>query len=135
MQTYDASIKGRYDVGVDAFDCGWKCWERSLCWNLGKWSSSGSMGKWPSSGGSRGTHAVTLTGMVVCAGLCALRSNLRGDSIMCRRSKPRFASYRSEHLDLRRVRLASSSGTKLVLYTLSSSSASSSLPKFIMSSP
>lgn len=116
---------------------------------FGEVSSSRNFGKWPSSGRSKGTHTVILTGMMVCAGLCALRSNLRDDRIMCRRSKPRFASYPSERLDLRRkmsvdspectpgelVRFPSSSGTKLVLYTLSSSSASSSLPKFNVSSP
>ena len=101
MQTFDASIKGRYDVGVEAFDCGWKCWKWSLCWYLGKWSSSRNFGKWPSSGRSKGTHTVIPTGMMVCAGLCALRSNLMDDRIMCRRSKPRFASYPSERLDLR----------------------------------
>ena len=103
MQTYDACIEGHYDVGVEAFDCGWKCWKRSLCRDLGKWSSSGTFGEWRFSGGSRGTHAVTLTGMVVCDGLCALRSNLRDDRIMCHRSKPCFASYRSERLDLRKM--------------------------------
>ena len=44
MQAFDASIKGRYDVGVEAFDCGWKCWKWSLCWYLGKCLPLGTLG-------------------------------------------------------------------------------------------
>lgn len=41
--------------------------------------------------------------MMVYAGVYVLSFNLRGDRIMCRRSRPRVASYSSERLDLGRM--------------------------------